>query len=562
MSLAAVNNERGQENGLSDPNHGLCQVCAVPAALRCSACFLVFYCQQEHQKSDWKAHKKICAKPFQIKDDEIVGRYMVAARDLQAGQVILREKPCLLGPNLEESDLICVVCYRVLTPRGFLTCKLCQVPVCSVQCSQSESHREGECGVLKQKPLGFYSTWTNRELVHRSSPSAEHANFQLIIPLRALLLKKRDVQQYKKFMALESHVSAREGTQAEVNTDERVCRLLDQFRMHEAANRDLVQKICGIFDTNSFDLAIQGGGRGITGLYLNAAMMMHSCVKNTRLVFSHDHVMTIYAREPIHKGDPIHHSYTRVLAPTTLRRTLLFVGKHFSCECVRCKDPTEMGSLASAWLCPNSGCGPEGVVLSETPLDLSAPWTCRHCSETPYSVSEILLTERRLRMEMDRLKPLACVPAWEDFLERHASLLHPQHALLVEAKQTLSVGYGRFQGHFYAQLTPSQVQRKVQLCREVLATLRLLESGLAAEIGLATYELAFALIRWVQCQSTPSGSEHADEIVALLMESVSVFSYEPPDSHCGILGQTARKELANWEKTRHKDPLTAIRPTA
>ena len=54
-------------------------------------------------------------------------------------------------------------------------------------------------------------------------------------------------------------------------------------------------------------------------------------------------------------------------------------GKHFSCECVRCRDPTELKSFASAVLC---GCG--GTVLAADPLDLTqdARWNCQECSQT------------------------------------------------------------------------------------------------------------------------------------------------------------------------------------
>ncbi|XP_059088622.1 SET domain-containing protein SmydA-8-like [Tigriopus californicus] len=526
------------------------------ATLRCSACYTVHYCQQEHQKSDWKKHKSQCSKPYEVLEDKVVGRYMIAARDLKAGDVILREKPCIVGPNLESSDFICVVCHRVLKTKHFLTCKLCKVPVCSTPCSESDLHRNGECSVLKQKPFGFYSSFNaqSQQVIHRPSASVEHANFQLIIPIRAILLKMKDVKQYKRFMALESHVESREGTDAEVKADERVFRLLEQFRLHEAGNRQLVQKICGIFDTNSFDLAIQDGAKGITGVYLNAAMMMHSCVKNTRIVFSQEHIMTIYARETIHKGDPIYHSYTPILAPTTLRRTLLFVGKNFSCECRRCTDPTEMGSLASAWLCQNPKCQ-GGVVLPESPIDLTSPWLCSTCREKSFADGEIVMAERKLRLELDALKPQSSMSVLEDFLARYQNVLHPRNALLIEAKRLLSIGYGRFPGYLYPQLSSEQLDRKVAFCREVLAMARILESGIATLIGMAAHELALALAKLVQRNPKKfSPSEMSVEIVNLLRESVYIFSFEPPDSRYGILGQTARTELGNWEResTPHK----------
>ena len=40
-----------------------CNVCGVATTNACGTCGSVFYCQREHQKQDWKEHKKNCHKP-------------------------------------------------------------------------------------------------------------------------------------------------------------------------------------------------------------------------------------------------------------------------------------------------------------------------------------------------------------------------------------------------------------------------------------------------------------------------------------------------------------------
>jgi SMC interacting uncharacterized protein involved in chromosome segregation len=37
-----------------------CAVCAKEAPMRCGGCKRAFYCCKEHQKQDWKLHKKLC----------------------------------------------------------------------------------------------------------------------------------------------------------------------------------------------------------------------------------------------------------------------------------------------------------------------------------------------------------------------------------------------------------------------------------------------------------------------------------------------------------------------
>jgi hypothetical protein len=41
-------------------NKGLCSICFKDSSLKCGECKTVFYCCSEHQKLDWKKHKRIC----------------------------------------------------------------------------------------------------------------------------------------------------------------------------------------------------------------------------------------------------------------------------------------------------------------------------------------------------------------------------------------------------------------------------------------------------------------------------------------------------------------------
>jgi hypothetical protein len=83
-----------------------------------------------------------------------------------------------------------------------------------------------------------------------------------------------------------------------------------------------------------------------------------------------------------------------------------------------------------------------------------------------------------VKYELD-LIPRTDLSALESFVLSHSAVLHPRHSLIVAAKQTLSVGYGRFR----AAASNAEKERKVDLCREVLQVLRILETGIATRIG-------------------------------------------------------------------------------
>ena len=120
-----------------------CAVCGSNASSRCSGCFSVAYCKAECQKSDWAEHKLGCKKPFAVKENKTVGRYMVATRDLKTGDIIMREKAAVVGPSLEQIKPVCLGCSGSLE-RTWHLCQLCQGPLCSKKCENHPLHVD-EC---------------------------------------------------------------------------------------------------------------------------------------------------------------------------------------------------------------------------------------------------------------------------------------------------------------------------------------------------------------------------------------------------------------------------------
>jgi len=429
-----------------------CVVCGGEAHSRCSGCFSVAYCGQEHQKSDWAGHKPACTKPYTVKENEKVGRYMVATRNMAPGDIILREKAAVVGPSLEQSKPICLGCSAGLLKTWHL-CTTCQSPLCSKNCEKHPAHVE-ECKIYKVNTGAMYSYFQNGT-IQKKKQHPENANYQVAMVVRALLLKKLDIKKYKAVLALESHKKEREEMGKTEIVKEKVIPIVQLYKIQEA-HEEMLQNICGIFDTNCFELCPSGAGDTLSGIFTSAAMMMHSCYKNTRLTFSDDHVLTILARTNIKKGDAIYHTYARTFNTTTIRRIGLFSGKHFGCECVRCKDPTELKSFASAIICR---CG--GNVIPNDPLDLTqdAVWKCQECSSTLPSL-QIAGQERDLMMDLNNIQR-DDIRGLEDFMARHKKHLHPNHASLIEVKKYLSVGYGRFQGYTFDKLSVEKLKKKL-----------------------------------------------------------------------------------------------------
>ena len=125
-----------------------------------------------------------------------------------------------------------------------------------------------------------------------------------------MLLKKQDLKKYEALIGLQSHLEERKEMKKDEIVKEKVIPIVHLYKMQEA-NVEMLQNLCGIFDTNCFELCPSGAGDTISGIFPSAAMMMHSCYKNSRLTFSDDHFITILARTNIKRGDPIYHTYAR-----------------------------------------------------------------------------------------------------------------------------------------------------------------------------------------------------------------------------------------------------------
>lgn len=102
---------------------------------------------------------------------------MIASRDIKAGEILLREKPCAVGPKT-VSLLTCLGCHKQLMT-NFHRCSKCSWPLCSKDCESSSYHVE-ECEIFSSK---------NFKSSIRCVGQLESC-YCVILPLRVILLKK------------------------------------------------------------------------------------------------------------------------------------------------------------------------------------------------------------------------------------------------------------------------------------------------------------------------------------------------------------------------------------
>lgn len=230
---------------------------------------------------------------------------------------------------------------------------------------------------------------------------------------------------------------------------------------------DLIQKICGIIDVNSFEIR-NVNGDSIKGVYPFANNLTHNCTPNTMMAVGLDWKMKILSTVPIEKGSLVLNSYVSPLIGTGVRQHLLKSGKYLTCNCERCQDPTEFGTYMSSLICKE--CFESYVVYKDS------KWICVKCSkEMPTSeVNEILITANNDILDAD-----GDIRQMEHLILKFSRIFHPNHYLIIDLKQSVA---SILRSICSASLVPpgkAVMERKIQLCEEILPILKVIQPGIS-----------------------------------------------------------------------------------
>ena len=111
--------------------------------------------------------------------------YVIANRKIKAGEIILKERPIVVGPvtDSKTSSPLCAGCFGKLG-KNLKNCPKCGIPICQEKCADSDWHQL-ECSFLVNNSL--------------------ENNLSILSPLRFLGIKNKDVKLYRKMQSLVSH---------------------------------------------------------------------------------------------------------------------------------------------------------------------------------------------------------------------------------------------------------------------------------------------------------------------------------------------------------------------
>ncbi|XP_045451453.1 SET domain-containing protein SmydA-8 [Melitaea cinxia] len=467
---------------------------------------------------------------YEVHKSEELGRYLVAARDLSPGDVVLSELPLIFGPKAmldPEASMPCVGCYKPVFTDVGERCSRCGWPVCSGNCPglNDPRHHGVECIILSTRPECVLDNM------------AEYYRHDALLPLRCLLLQYTDPEKWKTLSEMQSHMECRlPGTEIYDEANEFVVEyLINSFidklddstknKYLKDISADLIHVMCGIIDTNALEIRLPDGAE-LNALYPFTCLMEHSCIPNTKHVFNlctkdknDSYRITVKVVVPIPKGSHIATMYSHALWGTQARRQHLKDTKYFSCTCQRCSDPTELGTYLSAMKCFGDDKGPcDGVHLPEDPLDEETEWACSKCS-IKVNNSQINMLISQMGEEVENVQMMGgSVNMLENILCRLSTFLHPNHYHLYSIKHSLIQLYGRQPSYMSEEI----LDKKIKMCRDLIIITKTLDPGnarLSLYSAVLYHELHSALLLKSKKAKSDGSIKSIEETKPLLDEA-------------------------------------------
>lgn len=170
------------------------------------------------------------------------------------------------------------------------------------------------------------------------------------------------------------------------------------------------------------------------------------------------------------------------------------------------------------------------------------------CSfKTPSSAIETVIStiESEINALQDLETSLENIKLCENVLKKFNKVLHPNHFLMINLKENLVDMYGwqlsdKIENEF---INAECLERKIQLGRDVLNVLNVLQPGLNRARAMVMYELytSMGAILKKNWDSLPNRSQFVDEAKKLFNECLKIFEWEDENSLEHYLADICKK---------------------
>jgi len=441
-----------------------CWLCERPGVETSDFYCDVHYCGPEHRELHHPAdHDE--PWPFIVKYKPGVGRLMVAARDIDQGELIFTECCLAQGPNHTLFTAHCLDCLKEVPDS--VTCSKCNWPVCGSECEVGRNHSI-ECPILTE----------NKDIIDMEKMRVKGTVYWPISTLRILILCKENPGSWSVIQRMMSHREEHRSKETWPMYDEYLVQMIrDKCGLGYMFSAEEVEHVSGVIDVNSIRLQTHGHG-----VYMKTSIMSHNCTSNTKTIMNEDQTVDVRAVLAIPRGAEITKSYVSSLETTQIRQQRLMEGWYFRCKCLRCCDPLEGLSFASSIACLKCK---EGLILSTNPLDADADWACGDCGfiKTADSIQKL----NEYFMAAIQAATNDCLTL-EDLLEKSVKMFHPSHYIPTLTRIKLNSAFLKLGGRNEGNAEIELLMRRKEFLDEVHQVVETIEPGLTQRRGLSLFE--------------------------------------------------------------------------
>uniref|UniRef100_A0A0A1WXT0 Protein msta, isoform A n=1 Tax=Zeugodacus cucurbitae TaxID=28588 RepID=A0A0A1WXT0_ZEUCU len=299
---------------------------------------------------------------------------------------------------------------------------------------------------------------------------------------------------------------------------------------------ELLHTLCWRIDANAFEVTASDGNT-LKGVYACGAQLPHNCVPNTVVTFDEDFRLKLYASVRIPVGAVIYNTYTNPLMGTSQRQHELRLTKGIECACARCNDPLELGTHMSSLKCTKCA---NGFVVCSAPIRDVGIWKCNNCAATMATdvVKQLLVDVGEALLETN-----SELLAYESLLAKYSVHFHQNHFVLVEIKQNIASILRAILMNPMCIPGKDLLERKLQLCEEMMPLVRAVLPGVSKLYGIALYEYLLSYMELAELIFEEKAAANAAQIFQEKLEDArdiaakakEMLRFEPSNSPEGHL---------------------------
>ncbi|XP_034231811.1 SET domain-containing protein SmydA-8-like isoform X2 [Thrips palmi] len=384
-------------------------------------------------------------------------------------------------------------------------CSKCGLPACGRQCSESWDH-QAECREFQRAkykvPVAALAT---KFLFPRAVAILRTT---LAIPDNPLLQHLQ-----RKLGSLNTPFKA--AMNIECNFVLQYLRRTVGVRLSEADLR------MGALITSLYSADMQGvTGRTqisqtyFSGLYVGMSLRKHSCFPNTgeKLLSPETYEYVVVTTRDVvageHLTDPVR--FCEWYDETLQRRRVVAGQWGLDCDCVRCRDPTELGMYVGSPCCANcSGNGKKCLVVPDD--DKHRRWSCTGCG-AQMTVAQVEAVSQGARNRLEQLMQKDSSP--DSLLSFVAEQLyprgplHPTHAVVLRAREYIRESFKR-----RGRANQRDMERWEEVTRAQLQALDRLMPGTNRHRVTTLVELRWLVLSRLRTAEKNLASQHSEDLV-------------------------------------------------